>query len=169
MDRAEYFASRHLSTQSQRGRRQRDSGQAGQHPRRSRVSREDQSGGGGGRATSPRRLVDHPGLLMVAYQKFSDAMQSQIRAASTPKPAKAPKAGLIEAAALGGLGALGGAERKIQNSAPPIPALDRALAIWGEAEEERAAIVEYDGNITHAWAEGFARLHPDRPPGDVSR
>jgi len=106
---------------------------------------------------------------MVAYQKFSDAMQSQIRAASPPKPAKAPKAGLIEAAALGGLGALGGAERKIQNSAPPIPALDRALAIWGEAEEERAAIVEYDGNITHAWAEGFARLHPDRPPGDVSR
>jgi hypothetical protein len=114
-------------------------------------------------------LVDHPGLLMVAYQKFSDAMQSQIRAASPPKPAKAPKAGLIEAAALGDLGALGEAERKVQNSAPPIAALDRDLAIWGEAKEERTAIVEYDGNITPAWAEGFARLHPDRPPGDVSR
>jgi hypothetical protein len=38
---------------------------------------------------------------------------------------------------------------------------------WGEAEEERAGIVEYDGGIPRAWAEGFARLHPDRPPGDV--
>jgi hypothetical protein len=38
---------------------------------------------------------------------------------------------------------------------------------WQEAEEERAAIVEYDGGIPCTWAEGFARLHPDRPPGDV--
>jgi hypothetical protein len=37
----------------------------------------------------------------------------------------------------------------------------------GEVEEERAAIVEHDGGIRRAWAEGFARLHPDRPPGDV--
>ena len=51
-------------------------------------------------------------------------------------------------------------------AATPSP-LDRALAIWGEAEEERAAIVEYDGGIPHPWAEGFARLDPGRPPGDV--
>lgn len=38
---------------------------------------------------------------------------------------------------------------------------------WGEAEAERAAIVEYDGGIPRIWAEGFARLDPDRPPGDV--
>jgi hypothetical protein len=38
---------------------------------------------------------------------------------------------------------------------------------WSEAEEERAATVEYDGWIPRAWAEGYARLHPDRPPGDV--
>jgi hypothetical protein len=38
---------------------------------------------------------------------------------------------------------------------------------WGDAEAEPAAIVEYDGDIPRAWAEGFARLHPDRPPGDV--
>jgi hypothetical protein len=38
---------------------------------------------------------------------------------------------------------------------------------WGEAEKERAAIVEYNGGIPRAWAEGFARLHPERPPGDV--
>jgi hypothetical protein len=41
-------------------------------------------------------------------------------------------------------------------------------ARWGEAEEERAAIVEYDGGIPRAWAEGFARLDPDRSPDDVS-
>jgi hypothetical protein len=38
---------------------------------------------------------------------------------------------------------------------------------WGEAEGERAAAVEYDGKVPRAWAEGFARLHPDRPSGDV--
>jgi hypothetical protein len=42
-----------------------------------------------------------------------------------------------------------------------------APATWGEAEEERAAIVEDDGKIPRAWAEGFARLDPNRPPGDV--
>ena len=39
--------------------------------------------------------------------------------------------------------------------------------IDADAIEERAAIVEYDGGIPRAWAEGFARLHPDRPPADV--
>jgi hypothetical protein len=51
-------------------------------------------------------------------------------------------------------------------AAPPSP-LDRAIAAWGEAEQERAAIIEHDGKIPREWAEGFARLDPDRPPGDV--
>jgi hypothetical protein len=38
---------------------------------------------------------------------------------------------------------------------------------WGEAEEERASIVEHDGKIPRAWAEGFTRLDPDHPPRDV--
>jgi hypothetical protein len=38
---------------------------------------------------------------------------------------------------------------------------------WGATQEERAAIVEYDGNIPRAWAEGFARLDLNRPPGAV--
>lgn len=37
----------------------------------------------------------------------------------------------------------------------------------GETEEERAAIVEYDSNVPRTWAEGFARLDPCQPPGDV--
>jgi len=50
-------------------------------------------------------------------------------------------------------------------SEPPAPG--RRLANWGEAEEERAAIVECDGGVPRAWAEGFARLNPDHPPVDV--
>jgi hypothetical protein len=37
----------------------------------------------------------------------------------------------------------------------------------GEVEEECGAIIQRDGNAPRAWAEGFARLHPDRPLGDV--
>ena len=56
-----------------------------------------------------------------------------------------------------------------QRKEPPGTPLaqDHALATWGEAEEERAAIVEYDGKIPREWAEGFARLDPDQPPADV--
>jgi hypothetical protein len=38
---------------------------------------------------------------------------------------------------------------------------------WTDAEEERAAIVEYDGGAPRAWAEALARLDPDKPAGDV--
>ena len=49
----------------------------------------------------------------------------------------------------------------------PVPAAERAAASWSRAEAERAAIVEHDGTIPREWAEGFARLDPDYPPGDV--
>src|SRR5262252_9440100 len=133
MDRAQDFASRHLSAQPQRDRRQGDGGQACSHSRGSWLARADRSGRDGGWATSPRRLVDQPGLLMAAYRKFSDALQREMSATAPPKPAKAPKVDLIETGTLGGLGALGDAEPQIQISAPPIAALDRAAA-WGEAE-----------------------------------
>jgi hypothetical protein len=45
---------------------------------------------------------------------------------------------------------------------------DEHLRFWGEVEEERAAIVVFDGNIPRSWAEGFARLSVDQPPGNVS-
>ena len=53
---------------------------------------------------------------------------------------------------------------------PPMPGADRAGGSWSDAEPEHAGIVEYDShNIPRAWAEGFARLDPDRPPADVPR
>jgi hypothetical protein len=42
-----------------------------------------------------------------------------------------------------------------------------ARATWDGAEDERAAIVEYDGGLPRTWAEGLARLDPNKPPGDV--
>jgi hypothetical protein len=104
---------------------------------------------------------------MPVYRKFSDVQQSEAHVTAPPKPAKAPKVDQIGAETLAGLGALGGNEPQTRNSAPLVSPIDPALAPWGEAEQERAAIVEYDGSIPCAWAEGFARLHPDRPPGDV--
>jgi hypothetical protein len=107
------------------------------------------------------------GLIVIAYRKFSDTLQNEVRATLPPKPAKAPKVDPIEppqARTLGGLGALGGVAGETEN--PPTPA-DAPPAIWGEAEEERAAIVENDGKIPRNWAEGFARLDPDRAPADV--
>ena len=38
---------------------------------------------------------------------------------------------------------------------------------WGEPEEERAAIVEFDGGARRPWAEALARLDPANPPADV--
>jgi hypothetical protein len=45
--------------------------------------------------------------------------------------------------------------------------LSAAPAGWGDAHEERAAIVEFDGVAPREWAEGFARLDPASPPADV--
>jgi hypothetical protein len=47
------------------------------------------------------------------------------------------------------------------------PEANPAVATWGHAEEERAAIVEHDSKIPREWAAGFARLDPDRPPVGV--
>jgi hypothetical protein len=44
---------------------------------------------------------------------------------------------------------------------------DVAPAPSADAQKERAAIVEYDSNVPREWAEGSARLDPDRPPSDV--
>lgn len=57
--------------------------------------------------------------------------------------------------------------RSIETSAETVAAGEAAPVTWGEPETERPAIIEHDGRIPRGWAEGFARLDPDRPPGDV--
>jgi hypothetical protein len=106
---------------------------------------------------------------MATYRKFSDALQNRVRA---PAPPKAPNPPNVSDPVspmepnLGALGGLGGAANKTANPSTPSTG---SPVLWGEAEEERAAIVEHDGKIPRAWTEGFARLDPDHSPGDVPR
>jgi hypothetical protein len=39
--------------------------------------------------------------------------------------------------------------------------------LWTDANEERAAIIEYDGGAPRAWAEALARLDPNKPPSGI--
>ena len=48
-----------------------------------------------------------------------------------------------------------------------VPTIGDVGARCGKEEEERAAMLEYAGDISRAWAEGFARLDRDQPPRDV--
>jgi hypothetical protein len=45
----------------------------------------------------------------------------------------------------------------------------RPAETWSDAEEERAAIVEYDGGVSRPWAEALVRLDPTRVPPNVSQ
>jgi hypothetical protein len=54
---------------------------------------------------------------------------------------------------------------KVAKVKASVPAIEEA--VWGEAEEERAAIAEHDGGAPRVWAEALARLDPARPPCDV--
>jgi hypothetical protein len=44
---------------------------------------------------------------------------------------------------------------------------ERVPDTWDDTEEERAAVVEFDGGAPRAWAEALARLDPSKPPADV--
>lgn len=50
---------------------------------------------------------------------------------------------------------------KIEHSGTPVPVADE------DDFEERAAIIEQGAGVPREWAEGFARLDTERPPGDV--
>ncbi len=89
------------------------------------------------------RLIGRGRLQLVAPKALPDELVQRVRGS---------KFELIET--------LGGS--------PPIPVAERWHALLDPDEEERAAIIEYDGGAPRAWAEAFARLHPDRPPRDVS-
>jgi hypothetical protein len=136
-------------------------------------------------------VADHPKVTMSAYRKFTDTLgENRIRGA--PKPLNDPAADAGQT--LGAVGTLGAAHPEDRNSSaavtkerPPDGTRRQAESnigdganehlnqlnhlkpqlSWGEGEEERAAIVEHDGCIPRGWAEGFARLHPARPPSDV--
>jgi len=51
----------------------------------------------------------------------------------------------------------------------PTDAGQHSTERWTDAHEERSAVIEFDGSVPRAWAQGFARLDPMRPPIDVSK
>ena len=54
---------------------------------------------------------------------------------------------------------------------PPVPPANHHVVELPTQDdfEERAALVEYGAGVPREWAEGFALLHPDRPPAGVPR
>src|SRR5271169_2391335 len=104
---------------------------------------------------------------MRAYRKFSDALRNDFHAPAPPKAPNPPNVSdpvFPKGPTLGALAGLGGAAGETQNLHVVSVGMP---AMWGEAEEERAAIIEFDGGIPRDWAEGFARLDRDRPPVGV--
>ena len=53
------------------------------------------------------------------------------------------------------------------SSVLPVPDVSLSGPSWTDAEEERAAIVEYDAGAPRAWAEALARLDPACPRCDM--
>jgi hypothetical protein len=81
-------------------------------------------------------------------------------AAKLAKVAKAPEQEPEPSGTLATLATLAGGQAEILNFGPEPDT-------WTDAEEERAAIIEYDGGAPRPWAEALARLAPAKPPSDV--
>jgi hypothetical protein len=79
------------------------------------------------------------------------------------------EAGVTEERPLDQCGNPGNPSNPENNGYPPTAkvAAHRPREPSRPIEEERAAIVEYEAGIPRAWAEGLARLDPDRPPPGV--
>jgi hypothetical protein len=96
---------------------------------------------------------------MIPYRKFSDVLKDEGRKTTPSKPPKAPKVApeaSLKVHALGGLGALGAHDPAGEFCGPLC-----------NAQDERAAINEFDGSASRQWAGRLARLDQNNPPGDV--
>jgi hypothetical protein len=103
-----------------------------------------------------------------AFTKFDPRafLNSEDRGAEAAKAAKIAKArdereqGPERSATLATLAPLARVRLEIQKFEP-------RAETWTHAEDERAAIVAFDGGAPRAWAEALARLNPSKPPTDV--
>src|ERR1044071_7786177 len=98
---------------------------------------------------------------MPAFRFFDpwSALENHDRPITRAKVAKAAKTESAGTDTLARLATLAAASVEAEFfEAPPT---------WGKTEEERAAISEHDGGLPGVWAEGLARLDPDRPPADI--
>jgi hypothetical protein len=96
------------------------------------------------------------------FTKFNPRafLQNEERRGASAKPAKAAKASERQPEPGATFATFAGGRTETQNFEP-------APDTWTDAQEERAAIAEYDGGAPRDWAEALARLDPNKPPGDV--
>jgi hypothetical protein len=89
-------------------------------------------------------------------QEYKEFVSSAVRYRSrqgAPKPPKPSK----EDVTFGSLGAFDGPGGSI------LPYVS-----WSNAEEERAAIIEYEANAPRDWAEALAQLDRTKPPAEIT-
>ena len=157
------------------------------HSRRDAHSRGDSGIGGGGPAAAGAVAIRwvrataaglggqscDPGIAGMSWRdRLARREAAEQPVADCARSAKSPPSRSI-----GTNGAIGNDERTNaatlprgwQTLAKPTPSGSRPMVEtgvgigWGDAEDERAAIVEHEGGAPHEWAEGFARLDPDWP------
>lgn len=94
---------------------------------------------------------------MVEFPKFDpySVLGGGGRSSKVAKVAKAKRT-------LGALAALAAPPDRARSGAAGTPAK------WSDIEEERSAIVEFDGKVPRDWAEAFARLNCSQTPAGVS-
>jgi hypothetical protein len=105
-------------------------------------------------------------MAAAAFTKFDPRAFLEREARTEGTPAKVAKVAKIAERSGTGAETLAG----LATLAAPLPRSENCELTpepWTDAHDERAAIAEYDGGAPRAWAEGFARLDPSRPPADV--
>jgi hypothetical protein len=102
-------------------------------------------------------------MTALAFTKFDPRafLENAERKGVPAKPAKVAKSEGERNATLASLATLAARHPRTEQICSPPP------DTWTDAEEERAAIIEYDGGVPRDWAEGFARLDPSKPPSGI--
>lgn len=95
------------------------------------------------------------GCPMVKFRRF-DPYKVQ----RADRPSKIPKAPKAERT-LGALATLG-------NTARSVSTATMVGKLWDDDEEERAGVIEFDGNLPRNWSEAFARLNGVYVPAGTS-
>jgi hypothetical protein len=115
-----------------------------------------------------KAIGDRTGILATLANLAAAQSQKDENERSGPTVAKAAKAANLSAADIPGAAEGLGAARSGPTPAKAAkPAKPCAANVQRNADKERGAIIEHDDGVPRSWAEGFARLQPDRSPGDV--
>jgi hypothetical protein len=101
-------------------------------------------------------------MTAAAFTKFDPRsfLENETRRGAAAKAAKVAKAEPERSATFATFAAFASGPAETST-------FERVPDTWDDTEEERAAVVEFDGGAPRAWAEALARLDPSKPPADV--